>query len=59
MVAAGMPSAEVMKRSGHTQHATFARYVNPTTDSARQSATLLDSYNAQAGAQHTLAELVN
>jgi integrase len=59
MIAAGMPSAEVMKRSGHTQHSTFARYVNPSDDQVSKSASLLDSFNAKAGVQEAQSEMVN
>lgn len=59
MVAAGLPSAEVMKRSGHTQAQTFMRYVNPTSESARRSAERLEAHNAKASTHLTPAsELV-
>lgn len=44
MVNAGLPAAEVMKISGHTQWSTFARYVNPTTDTVRKVANVLSNY---------------
>ncbi|MDT5060061.1 MAG: hypothetical protein QOH63_520 [Acidobacteriota bacterium] len=59
MINAGMPAMKVMKVSGHTQHVTFARYVNPDDDSVRQAADLLDSFNAQAGARQEKAEFIN
>ncbi|MCP9496686.1 MAG: site-specific integrase [Pyrinomonadaceae bacterium MAG19_C2-C3] len=43
MVETGMPQMEVMKISGHTQMATFARYVNPQDDNARRGAAALDA----------------
>ncbi len=46
MVNAGLPAAEVMKISGHTQWSTFARYVNPTTDTVRKVANVLSDYVA-------------
>lgn len=48
MVAAGLPPMEVMKISGHTQWTTFARYVNPDTDSVGRIAEVLSSYNDTA-----------
>ena len=44
MVNAGLPPAEIMKISGHTQWTTFARYVNPTTDTIRKAANVLSQY---------------
>lgn len=46
MVAAGSPTAEIMKTSGHTQMATFQRYVNPTSEAAKRNAARLADYNA-------------
>src|SRR5262245_168251 len=45
MVATGLPSALVMEITGHTQFATFRRYVNADTDAASQAAALLDRLN--------------
>lgn len=45
MVEAGILPAQVMKATGHTQYATFSRYVNPDGDSAARSAALLDDHN--------------
>jgi integrase len=45
MVNEGLPSAEIMKTSGHTQMVTFQRYVNPTEDTARRNAERLANYN--------------
>jgi integrase len=59
MIDAGMPTAKVMKISGHTQMITFQRYVNPNDDSARQAATLLDNFNTKAKAEQQSAELIN
>ena len=38
MVSSGIPQAEIMKMTGHTQLKTFLRYVNLTATSARQNA---------------------
>lgn len=61
MIAAGVAPMECMKVSGHSQYATFARYVNPTEQAVKKAAEALASFNAQAtGAQPTSAsELVN
>lgn len=53
LVQTGVPSTLVMKITGHTQHVTFARYVNPNDDSVRQAADALSNFNAQAGVQQT------
>lgn len=58
MIAAGVQPMEVMKVSGHTQHTTFARYVNPTSQTVRRAADALAAFNGQAEAQQT-SELVN
>ncbi len=44
MIAAGIPPAEVMKITGHTQMITFLRYLNPTTERKRTVADILDNY---------------
>lgn len=48
LVAAGLPSAEIMKISGHRQANTFLRYVNPKSDALRRAAELLSAYNNNA-----------
>lgn len=48
MVQSGMPAAEVMKISGHTQWTTFARYVNVNEQAARKGADLLAGHMARA-----------
>ena len=53
LVQTGVPSTLVMKITGHTQHVTFARYVNPNDDSVRQAADALSNFNAQARVQQT------
>jgi integrase len=58
MVQAGIASAIVMKLSGHTQHATFARYVNPNSEAIASAAEMLAAFNSQQGTQESL-ELVN
>jgi integrase len=45
MVNSGIPPMEIMKVSGHTQYSTFARYVNPNTDSVKRIADVLSTYN--------------
>lgn len=47
MVQSGIASAVVMKLSGHTQHATFARYVNPDSDALLNAAEVLAVYNSE------------
>ncbi|MDT7806541.1 MAG: hypothetical protein QOJ70_354 [Acidobacteriota bacterium] len=42
---------EVMKISGHTEHVTFARYVNPNAGAILRAADALAAYNAKAVAQ--------
>lgn len=44
MVAAGIPPAEVMKITGHTQMSTFLRYLNPTGQRKRTAAEMLTAY---------------
>lgn len=43
MIEAGMPPMQVMRISGHTQAATFARYVNVDEQAAQRAAGLLDA----------------
>lgn len=45
LIAAGVPPAEVMKISGHTQMTTFLRYLNPGDDSLQRAADLLSAFN--------------
>lgn len=62
MIAAGVTPMEAMKVSGHSQYATFARYINPTEQAIRKAADALALLNAQATAQlesATGAELIN
>lgn len=47
LVASGEPSANVMKISGHTQHTTFQRYVNPNSESVKVAAMRLHKYNEE------------
>ena len=56
MVAAGLPTAEIMRRSGHTQMKTFMRYVNPSAERARHAAEQLEAYN-NANASASLAQV--
>lgn len=48
LVQAGVSPMEVMKISGHTQHVTFARYVNPDTGAISRAADALAAYNKRA-----------
>ncbi len=61
MVAAGVAPMECMKVSGHSQYATFARYVNPTEQAVRRAADALAVFNAQATEVQSTAvqELIN
>jgi len=63
MVQTGMPESAIKKITGHTQAATFLRYVNPTDDSVRQVAEALHELNARAQAEAEAhaheSELVN
>lgn len=45
MVQAGASPSITMKMTGHTQFSTFARYVNPDANAAREAATFLDNFN--------------
>lgn len=59
MVNVGLPPMEIMKVSGHTQWTTFARYVNPNTDTVRHIANVLTQYhNSSIPIEHK-TELVN
>lgn len=49
MVQTRQPSALIMKVSGHTQHATFARYVNPDAEAVLRVADALSALNVEAG----------
>ncbi|MBA2606834.1 MAG: site-specific integrase [Acidobacteria bacterium] len=44
MVNSGLPPMEIMKVSGHTQYTTFARYVNPNTQTVKNIADVLTDY---------------
>lgn len=59
MVQSGIPSAVVMKLSGHTQHATFARYVNPDAGIIASAAETLAAYNSQQQHAYEITEMVN
>lgn len=41
-----MPPMLVMKISGHTQMATFTRYVNADDDAVKRAAAAIDSFHA-------------
>lgn len=62
MVAAGVAPMEVMKVSGHSQYATFARYVNPTEVAIKNAAAALANFNANFAPAYesaTSPELIN
>jgi integrase len=44
LTSSGMPGAEAMKITGHTQMTTFQRYVNITEEAARNGAERLDAF---------------
>jgi integrase len=58
MVQANIPPMEIMKISGHTQHITFARYVNPDRGAVQRAADALAAFNASQGVQD-VTEIVN
>ncbi len=47
MIQSGMPPAEVMKITGHSQIATFLRYVNTDGAAAQRAANALDDWHAE------------
>lgn len=62
MVNAGLPPVEIMKVSGHTQWTTFARYVNPRSQTVRNIADTLTAYVSNANgdaAADAVSELIN
>ena len=58
MVNAGLPPMEIMKVSGHTQWTTFARYVNPSSQTIRNIADAMTNY-VRRGQTDIVSELVN
>lgn len=44
-ISAGINASEVMKTAGHSQTATFLRYLNPTAESRRDAASQLEAFN--------------
>lgn len=44
MIRAGIPIAEVMKTTGHTQMKTFLRYLNPESEALQNTANMLADY---------------
>jgi integrase len=59
MVETKSPSAIIMKISGHTQHNTFARYVNPNTEAILNVADALGASHANSEREFEAAELIN
>lgn len=58
MVEGGLAPMIVMKITGHTQMATFARYVNANEDAAAKAAEVLDAYR-QSVLSRIESELIN
>jgi integrase len=50
---------EAMKITGHSQQATFARYVNPADETARRGAEALDEWLQSANIEPERPELIN
>jgi integrase len=59
MIAAGIPTPEVMKISGHTQVSTFLRYLNPTNEAMSRAADLLAAYNIRQFASVEVSSTIN
>ena len=61
MVQTRPASAIIMRLSGRTQHATFARYVNPDAGAVVEVAAALDAFNSEAagGRPAAASELIN
>lgn len=58
MVNAGLPPMEIMKVSGHTQWTTFARYVNPSSQTVRNIADAMTNYVSRSQTD-IVSEFVN
>lgn len=56
MVNSGLPPMEIMKVSGHTQYTTFARYVNPNTQTVQHIANVLTDYLSKTSVQESKEE---
>lgn len=48
MIQAGMPPLEVMKITGHSQMATFLRYLNADNQTAQRAASALDAWHLES-----------
>lgn len=60
MVKSGMPQAEIMKITGHTQLKTFLRYVNLTKETASESAKKFSEYlNEKFLKVESVSEVIN
>ncbi len=59
LIRAGVPASEVMKITGHTQTATFLRYLNLTDESVSSSVALLDRYLSERPISRAAEELTN
>jgi integrase len=59
MVDTKQPTAVIMKVSGHTQHPTFARYVNPNTEAITNIAEALGALHNKADEDGEASEAIN
>lgn len=59
MVRSGLPHAEIMKTTGHTQFKTFLRYVNDNKETARQNADRLAAWYDSQTDSTSESEAVN
>jgi integrase len=59
MVQTRQPSAVIMKISGHSQHSTFARYVNPNAEAVVSIADALAAFNEKASESQQVTEAIN
>jgi integrase len=60
MISLGIAPMEIMKISGHSQINTFARYVNPTTNSIQKIADMLSAHQKQITSKvDETSEMVN
>jgi integrase len=57
-VSLGLPTAEIMRLSGHRQMKTFLRYTNPTRETTQRHVTAMERF-IESQAAHELTEAVN
>jgi integrase len=58
MIEAGMPAAQVMVVTGHSEFSTFRRYVSADDEAVRRAGVALDAWHEQSEAE-TASELIN